>query len=161
MKSIFFMMLFCVLLAPNISRAGEWRFFASHGPNGNTIFLSEDSSTTKGCEGKLEASEQKLALGKWVYIRELCYEVDKSGMVKLTDPEKIRFFNSFTMSASGFSRIPTKKEREEAEQARIAEQNYRAMQEFTRQYNENQRQMQQQRRGPIICNHLGDISICD
>lgn len=111
-----------------------------------------------------EASEQKYALEKWIYIRELCYEVDKRGMVRLKDPARMRFFNTFTISSSAFTKILNKKERDEVEQSRRAEETRRAINELSRQWNAEQQQrqqVQQQWRGPIICNHLGDISICD
>lgn len=141
---------------PLVSTSAEWRFASEGGPNGNTVLLSESPSLAKGCKGKMEASEQMYALGKWMYIRELCYELDKAGNVKLTDPEKMMFFNTFKMPASGFTRIPTEEERAAARLKRDQEDQSRAVGEMVRQLNS-----QQQRRPSIVCNHLGDTTICD
>ncbi len=146
--------------------AGEWRFHSSDGPNGHSILLSESLSTKNGCSGKKEACEQMFALNEWTYVRELCYEVDNAGIVKLTDPGKVMFFNTFKIPASSFKRIPTAKERLEAQQQKENEQMRRNTDELNRQFNEHQRQRQQQiqqqlRRLPMICNHLGDMTICD
>ena len=158
-------------LMPMFAIADEWRFSSKWpGPAGGTLFLSESLSTTKGCEGKLNASEQILALGKWKYIRSLCYEVNKSAMVQFVDPEKIRFFNTFDMAADWFTQILTKKELAEAADREESDRRIRSMNENTRMLNEeiSRRQIrndetrrQQSQRRPTICNHIGDMSICN
>lgn len=151
-----------MIFAAMTATAADWRFHSSSGPNGNTIFLSESSSTTKGCSGKKEASEQMFALNAWTFIRYLCYEVDKAGMVKLTDPVKVIFFNTFTIHSSKFTSIPTEKERLEKEQRQDMAAMARQTNEWIRQSNEDKRQQQQQQqRRPIICNHMGDMTFCD
>ena len=140
--------------------ADEWRFASTAGPNGNTIFLAESPSLTKGCKGKQDASEQMYALGKWTYLRDLCYEVDKAGIVKLTDPERMTFFNTFTIHSSKFTSIPTEKERNAEKLLRDQEDQSRGMSEMLRQYNETQNNRQQRRR-PVICDHIGSMSYCD
>lgn len=161
MSKLLFAAASLIAFVPLVCTSAEWRFFSDAGPNGNTVFLSESPSYTKGCKGKQEASAQMYALGKWTYIRELCYEVDNAGMVKLTDPEKMMFFNTFKMSASGFRRIPTEKERAEAKAQLLHEESMRASSEFVRQTNESIDRQRQERRQPIICDHFGATSICN
>ena len=123
----------------------------------------------KGCEGKKEASEQMYALEKWIYVRELCYQLDKNE-VKFLDPNKLMFLNTFTRPASSFKKIPSKKELAEVAETEERNRIIRNINENTRLLNDeiSRRQMgsdeisrQQFKRRPIICNHLGDISICD
>ena len=149
----------------------EWRFRSRWpGPAGGTLFLSESLSTTKGCEGKLDASEQILALGKWKFIRSLCYEVNKSAIVQFVDPEKMKFFNTFNMAADWFSQIPTKEELAATAEREESNRRIRSMNENTRMLNEeiSRRQIrndeikqQQSQRRPTICNHIGDMSVCN
>ncbi|WP_309376548.1 hypothetical protein [Rhodoferax sp.] len=97
-----------------------WRWFKKQPES--YIFLSEAPSIEKGCEGQNEASEQNLVLDKWIWIRHLCYVVDKSGKVKVTDPAKMMFFDTFTLNASDFTRIPTNAEQAQIEQQQRANQ---------------------------------------
>lgn len=151
-----------MIFATMAATAAEWRFHSSSGPNGNTIFLGESSSATKGCSGKKEASEQMFALNAWTFVRELCYEVDKAGMVKLTDPEKVMFFNTFKIAASTFKRIPTEEERLEKQQQQEREASRLRINELMRlQPQQLQLQQQQLIRMPMICTHTGDMTFCD
>ena len=162
MRTKFLLAVSCLIfVAPIFAADSEWRFLSADGPNGNTVFLSESKSLLKGCKGKQEASEQLYALDKWTYLRDLCYEVDKAGIVKLTDPEKMMFFNTFTIHSSKFTRIPTEKERNAEKLLRDREDQNRATSEWVRQYNESKNNRAQQRRRPVICDHIGSMSFCD
>jgi len=80
----------------------------------------------------------------------------------LKDPAKVRFFDSFVIPSSQFKVIKNKEEREAEELARMAESNSRAIQEFIRDQNEQVRQAPPDTyRAPIVCHHMGSISVCD
>lgn len=148
-------------LLPMTGMSTEWRFRSAVVGDQSIIFLSEETSTNRACDGKRKATEQSYTLERWVFVRDLCWEIEKPGTLKFTDPDKVRFFNTFTRPASGFVKIPSKKELAEiAEQQRLSEMT-RASNEMIRQHEEEQRLRRSTRRAPIICNHLGDMSICD
>lgn len=169
LRKMIFPILATIFFTHSISSAVEWRFASQAKPNETTLLLGESPSMLKGCEGKNEASEQMYALEKWTYVRELCYKLDKSE-VKFLDPNKVMFFNTFTRPASGFITIPSKKELAEAAEREESERRIRGLNESTRMLNEeiSRRQTrndeirrQQSQRRPTICNHIGDMSVCN
>ena len=97
----------------------EWRFYAEE--KGNVFFLDDSPADQKKCKGLKGASEQRLVLGEFKYIRDLCYEVSNTGKVNFVDPEKIFPFNRFSLQAEKFNRIPTKEERQREEDSRRQE----------------------------------------
>ena len=108
LRKMIFPIVAAIAFTHSVSSAVEWRFRSQAKQNETTLLLGEDPSILKGCEGKNEASEQMYALEKWTYLRELCFQLDKSE-VKFTDPNKVMFFNTFTRPASSFIKIPSKK----------------------------------------------------
>jgi len=170
-KKMIFPIVAAVSLTHSVSSAVEWRFRSAALPDQPIIFLSEEPSTNRACAGKQTATEQIYTLERWVFVRDLCWEIDKPGTLKFTDPEKVKFFNTFTRPAASFIKIPSKKELAEAAEREESNRRTRSMNEGIRQLNEeidrNQRRndeirrQQSQRRAPIFCSHFGDTSICD
>lgn len=116
MKSIFCALI--LLFASSFSQA-EWRFYAEE--KGSVFFLEDSLAGHKKCKGLKGASEQRLVLGEFKFIRELCYEASNSGKVSFIDPEKVFPFNRFSMQAEKFIRIPTKEEKQREEDSRRQE----------------------------------------
>ena len=159
-KKMIFSIVVVLAFTHSISSSAEWRFRSQTKPNETTFFLSESPSMTKGCEGKNEASEQIYVLEKWTFLRELCYQLDKNE-VKFVDPSKVMFFNSFARPASNFVKIKTSAEVAEIEGRQRMNEMIRETNEMLRQSREEQKVRQSQRRLPIICTHIGDMSVCD
>ena len=126
----------CIFLAfvfflPIKSNAdADWRFYANE--KDGYYFLSDRSSKNHDCKGMKEASQQRLILNEFKYIRELCYIVLNSGKIKFLDPQKIFPFNRFEVNSSNFSRIPTKEERVAAEAKRLRDEMARSLYEVNR-----------------------------
>ena len=135
LRKMIFPIVAAIYLTHSVSSATEWRFRSQMKPNETTFVLSESPSAAKGCEGKDEASEQMYALGKWTFVRELCYELDKN-VVKFTDPNKVKFFNTFTRPASDFVKVLSKKERAEAADREESDRRIQSINENTRMLNE-------------------------
>lgn len=121
-RKLKFLIVSVIVFTHSVCYAVEWRFISETKSNQTSFLLGESLSMLKGCEGRNEASEQIYALEKWVYVRELCYQLDKNE-VKFLDPNKLMFFNTFSRPASSFKKIPSKKEL--AEVAEIEERNNR------------------------------------
>lgn len=102
-----------ILISP--SAFAEPTYYAPF-DKGNFIHLTDEPGIASCPSGTKRAAETKVVLNELKVIRELCYTVnDKRAIVELKDPDKY-VFATFTISANKFTRIPTKKEREEAEQ---------------------------------------------
>lgn len=155
MKKIHSAIAAVVLITVHQYASADWRFYAER--KESTIFLAEEKSTLRGCEGKLDASEQRYALEKWVHIRDLCYELNKSGDVRLTDPNKIFPPKSFTISSNEFARIPTKEERLTEQRRQELEQQNQGAAKVIRQMHESNLF----RRRGFTCLNSGEIITCD
>lgn len=145
----------------------EWSHYSER--NGMTIFVSQESSSNRKCKGLKEASEQKFSLGKWHYVRELCYSLNAKGDPVFSDPSSINPFSNFTLRSESFTYIPT-----EAEKAAAAnrESMNRAIETYNRNAADRQRQIQNmyQQDGvtqmiingnPALCIRIGAMLDCN
>lgn len=145
----------------NISRA-EWSHYTDR--KGMTIFVSQQNSSNPKCKGLKEASEQKFSLGKWRYVRELCYSLNSKGDPVFSDPSSINPFSNFTLKSESFTYIPT-----EVEKAAAAnrESMNRAIETYNRNAAERQRQIQNGithmiiNGDSVLCMNIGGILDCD
>lgn len=88
----------------------EWSHYTER--KGVTIFVGQKKSSNPKCKNLNEASEQKYSLGKWHYIRDLCYTLNSKGDPLFSDPDSINPFSNFTLKSEDFTYIPTKAEKE-------------------------------------------------
>lgn len=143
---VFAVLMFAVTLAA--AKDDYYRFYTP--VKDGVLFLAEVNSKEKGCEGKRDASEQKQVLGKWVLLRTLCYEVDKAGDIVVTDPSKMRFFNTYKVKANLFISIEDERA---AEAERMRAEIYRRQNQLFSDI-EKSRQAPQQRE-PLSCIDIG------
>lgn len=131
---------------------------------GGFIHLTDEPGIPSCPSGTKRAAETKVVLDQLKVIRELCYKVnDKRAVVELKDPDRY-VLGTFTMPAAKFVRIPTKKERDEAEQLERSEALLRAI-DLAYIQDEKNRQARAEsarRNRPITCIRMGsDIMSCD
>ncbi len=155
------------LLGLALTSKAEWSHYTER--KGMTIFVSQQNSSNPKCKGLKEASEQKFSLGKWRYVRELCYSLNAKGDPVFSDPSSINPFSNFTLKSETFTYIPT-----EAEKAAAAnrESMNRAIETYKRNAAERQRQIQNMHQqdgithmiingDPVLCIRAGPFLDCD
>jgi len=131
---------------------------------GGFIHLTDEPGIASCPAGTKRAAETKAVLDQLKVIRELCYTVnDKRAVVELKDPEKL-VFRTFSIPASKFTRIPTKKERQEAERQEGSQALVNAINQSNAEMQKNRQQLldSSYRSLPITCikiNH--DMMSCD
>ena len=150
----------------SISRS-EWSHYAER--KGLTIFVGQNNSLNPKCKGLKQSSEQKFTLGKWHYVRELCYSINSKGDLVFSDPSSINPFGNFTLKSENFLYIPTVAEKDAAaEKNRINN----LIESINRDNKERQRRSQNfnQQDGmtqmiingePVLCMRIGAILNCD
>ena len=141
-----------------------------------TIFVSQTKSVNPKCKDQKESSEQKFVLGKWHYIRELCYSLNAKGDLVFSDPNSINPFSNFVLKSDNFTYIPTQSEKEAAKAAKEAianrERTLRMIEAINRNATESQRQIQNMHHQdgithmiingePVLCRRIGSIMHCD
>jgi hypothetical protein len=134
-----------------------------------TIFVSQENSSNRKCKGLKEASEQKFSLGKWHYVRELCYSLNTKGDPVFSDPSSINPFSNFTLKSEHFTYIPTEAEKQAAANK---EQSNRMIEAINRNAVERQRQIQNMNQqdgithmiingSPVLCIRAGPFLDCN
>jgi hypothetical protein len=115
----------------------QWTHFVEYG-DGSLLLLASVGSTAKGCEGKKRATMQRKVLSEWKIVQELCYEIEKSGDIKIKDPEKYLWNNTLTLKAQDFRSV---RDEQQAQTDRLDRQREEEMQQWRLQ---NQRILRQQ-----------------